>query len=219
VTGSDASTAVVGRDERSPVPGVRARSWICGDFEGVYVGEEAQPGAQTVSDSSAGGREYTVHFVRGRLFNPRRVSTPPPVPAGTTVVRTHGAWPLDIDLPGGEQVEVQAGETEVHGAVLRLARGYPATAWMQAVLGRQESAGIITEGASPNVTSRWMARMRISRTGRTVPSPPVHARLQGACGLPHTANSPPTGVANRCVRVPDRWCSAPGSRCGQLPAP
>ena len=110
----------------------------------MYVGEEAQPGAQTVSDSSAGGREYTVHFVRGRLFNPRRVSTPPPVPAGTTVVRTHGAWPLDIDLPGGEQVEVQAGETEVHGAVLRLARGYPATAWMQAVLGRQESAGIIT---------------------------------------------------------------------------
>jgi len=45
------------------------------------------------------------------------------------------------------------------------------------------------------VTSRWMARTRISRTGQTVPPPRVRARLNGACGLPHTTNSPPTGAA------------------------
>ena len=43
------------------------------------------------------------------------------------------------------------------------------------------------------MTSRWMARMRISRTGRTVLSPPVRAGLHGACALRHTANSPLTG--------------------------
>jgi hypothetical protein len=54
------------------------------------------------------------------------------------------------------------------------------------------------------VTSRWMARMRISRTGRTVPSPPVRARLHGACGLRHTANSPLTGVEVRPGSWPKR---------------
>lgn len=34
----------------------------------------------------------------------------------------------------------------------------------------------------------------MSRTGWNVPSPPVRARLRGACGLRRTANSPPTGM-------------------------
>jgi hypothetical protein len=43
------------------------------------------------------------------------------------------------------------------------------------------------------VTSRWMARIRRSRTGRTVSRPPACARLPRIGELPHTANSPPTG--------------------------
>jgi len=64
-----------------------------------------------------------------------------------------------------------------------------------------EQQGLSGDGADApgrrslaRVTSRWMARMTTSRTVRTVSSPPVRARLHGARGLRHTANSPPTGI-------------------------
>ena len=129
--------------EPAPSRPAASRSWVTGEFEGVYLGEESRVRDPAASWSASGGREYTVQFVRGRLRNPKRVSAPPAAPEGGTVVRTPGSWPLDIELADGQVVEVQAGETEVHDAVLRLAKGYPAMPWMQAVLGRHESAGII----------------------------------------------------------------------------
>ena len=47
------------------------------------------------------------------------------------------------------------------------------------------------------LTSKWMARMRRSRMRRTVPRPPVRARLRRTGGFRHTTNSLPTGTVCR----------------------